>query len=489
MIERRALLKVADGVEHIEARRHRPVEKIRFGEAEIDGLALGRDAEGEPEVLAAAQKVALADGDVGDHRLGGGKAGAEAQLASRLLLHVHLDHGLVAGAALLVGDVDLLEEAEAANSGPRAPELRGIEGIALDQAKLAADNLVQGANVAGDVDPLDVDPRTLIDLIAERYDAIFPIAIDPRADVDERIAQPTELEGHIFDSLLDQLGVVGVVLEGRRQSSQLFRVEVLELGFQRDLAERVDLTLVQREGDEEILAIRGQLGERRDHAKVGVAAGQIVFPQKLTVQGQAIGIVGIVRGQKPVPARFLGGDGAAQAAVGERRVADEPNFANFGYRTLVDLEHQIDAILRQLYDLRLDGRGKPAAAAVNFDQALHVVLHARPGVDDARAELHLRLQHLVVDPPVALEGEPIDDRVFDDRDDQQVDLAADLDVREKAGGEQILQRFVDLARVEPVADPDGHVRADRLRFDPLVALDLDFGDQAEGLRERRRRHR
>ena len=44
----------------------------------------------------------------------------------------------------------------------RALHLLGVEGIALDELKLAADHLVEGAHVANDVDPLDIDPRALL---------------------------------------------------------------------------------------------------------------------------------------------------------------------------------------------------------------------------------------------------------------------------------------------------------------------------------------
>ena len=73
-------------VEEVEARREIAVEEMRLGEAEIDLGALEAAGEAEPDILAFAHQVALGDADVADHAFAGGVAGAEGQLAGRLLL-------------------------------------------------------------------------------------------------------------------------------------------------------------------------------------------------------------------------------------------------------------------------------------------------------------------------------------------------------------------------------------------------------------------
>ena len=45
----------------------------------------------------------------------------------------------------------------------RAVELRGVERVALDEAELAPDHLVARAQIAGDVDALDIDARPFLD--------------------------------------------------------------------------------------------------------------------------------------------------------------------------------------------------------------------------------------------------------------------------------------------------------------------------------------
>src|SRR3546814_7241767 len=82
------------------------------------------------------------------------------------------------------------------------------------------------------------------------------------------------------------------------------------------------------------------------------------------------------------------------------------------FRSLVELEGEVDAVLLELDDLRLDGRREAAGAAVDFQDALGVALHLGAREDHARAQLDLLRQGVVVDAIVALEGDAVDDRVF-----------------------------------------------------------------------------
>jgi len=168
-------------------------------------------------------------------------------------------------------------------------------------------------------------------------------------------------------------------------------------------------------------------------------------------------------------------------------VADEGDAAHAGYRPLVDLEHEIDTVLLERDDLRIDRGGKAAVAAVDVEDAFDVALHLGARVDDARLELNLGVERLVAELVVALEGDAVDDRVLHHPDDEHVAFAAQRDVGKKPGGEQALQRAVDAIGVEWVARLDQHVGAHRLGLDALRALDADLGDGATGrdLRDRR----
>ena len=111
--------------------------------------------------------------------------------------------------------------------------------------------------------------------------------------------------------------------------------------------------------------------------------------------------------------------------------------ADAGARALVDLEHEVDAVLVELDDLGLDPGGVAAVAAVELEDAADGVLDPGAGVDDARPELDLVGQDVVVEPLVALERDPVDDRVLDHLDHQHVALPVERDVVEQAGLEQV----------------------------------------------------
>ena len=473
LIERALALEVGAAPEQIDARGHLPVQEIRLGEAEIDLLRARRDREVGLDPLAAPEQIALGETDVAEGSVGGGIAGAERQLAGRALRHFDLDPGLVRARSRQGIELDGLEIAEVLDALARAPQQGRVEGVAFRHPELPADDLVQGADVAHDIDPLDVDARAFVDHVGE-VDLAFGVAlVGHRLDLGERVAQLADLLGQRHDRVLDLVGVVDLAGVGLQQLPQLPRLEVRHPGFDLDVAEVVALALLHGEGDDEALPVRGQLGDGRAHVEVGVAAGQVEPAQQLLVEGHPIGVIGVVRGEKAVPGGFLGLDHVAQVAVVELAIADEHDARHLGERALVDLEYEVDAVLRQLDDLGLHGRGEAAVAAVQLEDAADRVLYARARVDHARSQLQLGFQDIVLQAAITLERDAVDDRVLDHRDDQLVALAAQRHVVEQPGGEQVLERTVELGGIERIADPDGEIAAHRHRFDALVAFDLD----------------
>src|SRR5262249_26568407 len=130
------------------------------------------------------------------------------------------------------------------------------------------------------------------------------------------------------------------------------------------------------------------------------------------------------------------GDDIAELRVRERAVADEVDRLHLRRRTLVDLEHEVYAIVLKLDDLGIDRRGKPSLAAIKIENALNVGLDTRPGVDRALLELHLALERRLVDLVVALERDNVDDRIFDDGHNRGSTLTLDTNVGEQASCEQ-----------------------------------------------------
>ena len=162
-------------------------------------------------------------------------------------------------------------------------------------------------------------------------------------------------------------------------------------------------------------------------------------------------------------------------------VADEVDLLDAGLVAFLDLEHEIDAVVRKLDDLRLDADVEAAVAPVDFDDALHVGLHGRTRQRAAGLRLHFVGELVVLELRVAFERDPVDHRIFDHRDDQPGAGLVDAHVLEQAGGIERLERLVDLVAVEAFARVEPEVGADGLGLDPPVAFD---DDRARGLRGR-----
>src|SRR5690606_2325019 len=106
----------------------------------------------EEQILALAEQVAFSDTDVAQDAGRRGEARTKRDFAGRALAHVYIDDGLVRGRALRVRHFHLLEEAEIVDAPFCAAKLRGVEGIAFHDWKLATDDLINRAHIALDID-------------------------------------------------------------------------------------------------------------------------------------------------------------------------------------------------------------------------------------------------------------------------------------------------------------------------------------------------
>ena len=283
-------------------------QEVGLGEAQVDLALRARQRETEAQVLAAPEQVAFPDADVAERSHAGRKAGAEGQIAGRLLLDRDTDEGLVGRAAPLGLDVDGPEKAEVADALARSAQLGGVEGVALDQPELAPDHPVEGALVALDVDALDEDLRSLLNLEGYVNQAVFTIAIFPGPDVDEGVAHVPDHLGQVIDRLLDLLFVVPFALLGGHVPAQRFGFQPWQRGRGFDLAELLTLTLLDREGDDEALAVGQQFRDHRQHAKIGIALLPVETAQQLAVEVQAVRIVSVVGGQDEIEGGLDRGD-------------------------------------------------------------------------------------------------------------------------------------------------------------------------------------
>ncbi len=172
-------------VEQVEAGREVAVEEARLGEAEVDLQALERAGQLQAQELAVAHQVALGDAHIADDAFSRRVAGAEGQLARRLLDQFHVENDAILGAAGTALHFHALEQAEVGQALLGLVDHHRIVGIALGHLELAPDDVVLGARVAGDVDALDVDARAFFDDVVERDLARHRIGHGLRANAGE----------------------------------------------------------------------------------------------------------------------------------------------------------------------------------------------------------------------------------------------------------------------------------------------------------------
>src|SRR4029450_20870 len=244
-----------------------------------------------------------------------------------------------------------------------------------------------------------------------------------------------------------------------------------------DRSDAILLALLDREGDHETVPGGIEFRDRGDDAHVDETVLEVEPAQQLAISLDPVRIVdiaGLQEREKPAGLRGLDDVPEPIGVIG--LIADELDEPDAGLYALGNLEHEIDAVVRQLDDLRLDANVETSAAAVHFDDAGGVGLHDGTRERAAFLRLDFRLELLVLDLLVALESDAVDDRIFRDRDDQPPALDAGTDVLEKTRGDQRLDAFIDFEGTQLPIRPWAEIGADGVSLDPLIALHNDGAD-------------
>ena len=219
---------------------------------------------------------------------------------------------------------------------------------------------------------------------------------------------------------------------------------------------------------------------RGDDAHVDEAVFEIMPPQQVAIDLDAVGIVDVVRLEEAQPVGLAGLDDVLETLVREVIVADEYDLGDAGFAALVDLEDEVDAAVRQLDDLGRHAHVVAARALVDLEDALHVRLHERAREGAARLRLNFRGELLVLGLLVAFERDAIDDGIFDHRHQDPIRPGRDPHVLEQAGRVEPLEGGVDLGCVQPLAGSDAEIRANRIRLDTAVTFDIDAQRLCDG---------
>ena len=455
-------------------------EQVRIGEAEL-GAALKLPVGNRGAyILALAEEVFFADRNFGEPARGGRIAAGDREFAGELVFDFDVEDHAVGRRPRLVGDLHGLEIAEVFEPAFGPVDERAIVWIALVDIEFAPDHVVARPHIAPDVDAFDIDARAFLDHVDEIDAARAEITIAARAHLREGIAALGELNREVLDRFLDQFGIVNFAGLRAHVALNGGRVYVAQVGNDVDGAGAVLLALVEGDGDHESARRLVDFDIRRDDAEVGIAVFEIEAPQELLVGADAIRVVDVRALDPAQPVAFRRRHDVAQFPIGKRLVADEHDLLDRRLVAFVDFEDEVDAAVSALDDLGFDPHIEAAAAAIDFDDPLHVGLHGGARQRPARFRLDFGAQRLVLDLLVALERDAADDRVFHHRHHQPVADQIDPHVLEKTGGVERFQRFVDFERIGALAGPDADIADDGFAIDAPVALHNDGSDHRLG---------
>src|SRR6185437_7995485 len=281
----------------------------------------------------------------------------------------------------------------------------------------------------------------------------------------KRKAAARRLDLHLLDGFLQRFDVIDGSYADAREAAQRADVEIADARLEVDRADTILLAFLDLEGDEEASALRIVFRQRRNHLHVREAVLQVEAANQIAIGLDAVWVVDVVAAQEAQQVGFVGLDDVLEAIGRIVAVADEVDGFDRGLAAFVDCEDQIDAVVRLVDHLGRDGHVIAARMAIDFHDSLRVGLHHRARQRAARLGLDFSGELLVLDLLVALEGDAVDDRVFDHGDDNSPAGPADLYILEQAGFDQRLQAVIDRGVVQPTARAGLEIGADGLDLD------------------------
>src|SRR5882757_4501676 len=163
--------------------------------------------DGRLGVEAEAEQVALTDADLAHEAIGGGVAAGDRELTRRLFLDVDVEDDAVRCRARLGRDLHLLEVAQILQAALGTGNQRPVVGVAFGDIELAPDHVITGADVAADIDLLDVDARAILDREGEADGMGLRVAISARTHRHEGKTLSRRFDLYVLDGFLHRLGV------------------------------------------------------------------------------------------------------------------------------------------------------------------------------------------------------------------------------------------------------------------------------------------
>ena len=305
------------------------------------------------------------------------------------------------------------------------------------------------------------------------YRVRFQIGGDFRTDIDEGIAAHAGDIGERIDGILNRIAPEQITRLGGHRRFERGRVELLQLGYDIDLAEAVNLALVNRVGDVEILLVGRKLCHGGFHTEIIIPLVLVELAEQFAVIFQTARIIIVIRRKELPPARLPRDNFGAEPVVRIRLIAEKVDGTDAGNRAFGNRENHVHTVLAERHIFRDDLGRKPAGLAVELHHALDIGLHTGSGEHAARGYLYLFANFVFLQRLAAFDHDAVDDGVFHKGDDELVPDAIKTGIGEQACGEQGFQRQVDPVGIKGRARLDEEVGQDRPVFDPLVSIDDD----------------
>ena len=482
---------VAGRAEQIEAGGQGAVEEPGLGEAHDALLGVGPQSQADRGFPPAPQEVALGEVDGAEEAVRRGEATTEREDPGGPLLDFHVDDDLRLVGAGRGADVDHFEEPEIVQ--PLLGPLHLLEGeqLALVHGDLAAEDLVLGAHVAGDVDALHIRFGAFVDVeheadLGRRLHLFGPGTHVGRGvsdgaveigDLAQRVPQLGAGED-VPDLELDHATDLDLREQGHARDGEALQSVLRALhdredqGYSRPLAVQLDLVAIDARLDVAVVVVEGE-----DALDVLVETLALELP-----------------GQDPV-LPLLGAQDLLDLALGESLGAPDDDLVDGDPAPLVDAEDDFHVPVGELLHFRGDLDLEIALGLVVILEHFLGLLHHHRVVHAAELEVDLLLEIAGRELLVSGEVDVADERALDEHERHlhpafEV-LHLELDVVEESQGKDGAHVLRELRGIEEAARLRLDAPEDHRLLDAAISFDGDVadGDGARRLKLGESRHR
>ena len=461
---------------------------VRIGEGQRNGaIGLAR-IESQRQGVTTAEQVLLGDRCRQHDALRAGEARTQHQIAGGALLDREVDIDLVGrtrhGRCL---DVNLVEEAEAVDTGARTVDRRSVVPPSFHLAHLAANDLVARLGVAADVDPAHIHATTRIDEHREGDLSLFLVHLRSSVDVGEGIALIAQAVGDRLRGLGQPLARKGVA-RAQLGHRQVLRFGQHQIAGKAHTADGVLLALGDVHGDVDVLLVGRDRYLRRIDIEVQITLVQVKGTQRFKVGRQLLARVLVVLGVPGQPARRRQLHLLEQIVLVVCLRADDGDLPDLGDVAFLDIEIDAYPVALKRRDRGLDLGRVLSARQVLPLQLLFGTLEQRTVEDAGFGETDLaqaRLERILVE---LLHADKVDlrnRRTLVHHHDDHITFGLDAYVAEETCREERTDCFCRLPLIETLTDPYRQVVEHGSRFGPLYAFDPDVLDYKRFERERR----